>query len=124
MLGETEEVASSITPLPKTGKMAAPGQLAAIDLRKEEEWEGEGASRGRGVDCGAVAAGDRTVAAECARGTGTGGGEELFNVSTSIHMMFHYLIRKYFTWCSFECFIRYFIMLNIMFQQLQFKVFM
>lgn len=42
MLGETEEVASSITPLPKTGKMAAPGQLAAIDLRKEEEWEGEG----------------------------------------------------------------------------------
>lgn len=92
MLGETEEVASSITPLPKTGKMAAPGQLAAIDLRKEEEWEG-------GVDV-RVAAGDRTVAAECARGTGTGGGEELFNVSTSIHMMFYYLIRKYFTWCS------------------------
>jgi hypothetical protein len=57
MLGETEEVASSITPLPKTGKMAAPGQLAAIDLRKEEEWEGEGGGGlwrggGRGSDGG------------------------------------------------------------------------
>lgn len=44
MLGETEEVAI-VSPATQGGKMAAPGQLAAIDLRKEEEWE-EGQQEG------------------------------------------------------------------------------